>query len=132
MWDKSSSSYDQLSSQYIERRDLFWLVVLDILRGAGFETGDRVSLCSPGCPGTHFVDQAGLKLRSTYLYFPSAGIKGTRHCPDGFRYSNLSLDAPPPARKQTKAVKAVSLMTMGQREGRDWNPMAPFQTSTVT
>jgi hypothetical protein len=24
---------------------------------------DRVSLCSPGCPGTHFVDQAGLKLR---------------------------------------------------------------------
>jgi hypothetical protein len=25
---------------------------------------DKVSLCSPGCPGTHFVDQAGLKLRS--------------------------------------------------------------------
>jgi hypothetical protein len=24
---------------------------------------DRVSLCSPGCPGTHFVDQAGLELR---------------------------------------------------------------------
>jgi hypothetical protein len=24
----------------------------------------RVSLCSPGCPGTHFVDQAGLKLRN--------------------------------------------------------------------
>ncbi|EDL00943.1 mCG146985 [Mus musculus] len=23
---------------------------------------DRVSLCSPGCPGTHFVDHAGLKL----------------------------------------------------------------------
>ena len=23
---------------------------------------DRVSLCSPGCPGTHSVDQAGLKL----------------------------------------------------------------------
>jgi hypothetical protein len=22
---------------------------------------DRVSLYSPGCPGTHFVDQAGLK-----------------------------------------------------------------------
>jgi hypothetical protein len=21
---------------------------------------DRVFLCSPGCPGTHFVDQAGL------------------------------------------------------------------------
>jgi hypothetical protein len=26
---------------------------------------DRVSLYSPGCPGTHFVDQAGLELRNT-------------------------------------------------------------------
>jgi hypothetical protein len=25
---------------------------------------DRVSLCSLGCPGTHSVDQAGLKLRN--------------------------------------------------------------------
>jgi hypothetical protein len=25
---------------------------------------DRVSLCSSGCPGTHFVDQAGLELRN--------------------------------------------------------------------
>jgi hypothetical protein len=25
---------------------------------------DRVSLCRPGCPGTHFVDQAGLELRN--------------------------------------------------------------------
>jgi hypothetical protein len=25
---------------------------------------DRVSLCSPGCPGTHSVDQAGLELRN--------------------------------------------------------------------
>jgi hypothetical protein len=24
----------------------------------------RVSLCSPGCPGTHSVDQAGLELRN--------------------------------------------------------------------
>jgi hypothetical protein len=30
---------------------------------------DRVSLCSPGCPGTHFVDQAGLELRN-----PSASV----------------------------------------------------------
>jgi hypothetical protein len=29
----------------------------------GYGVRDRVSLCSPGCPGTHFVDQAGLKLR---------------------------------------------------------------------
>jgi hypothetical protein len=26
--------------------------------------GDRVSLYSPGCPETHFVDQAGLELRN--------------------------------------------------------------------
>jgi hypothetical protein len=25
---------------------------------------DRVSLCSPGCPGTHSIDQAGLELRN--------------------------------------------------------------------
>jgi hypothetical protein len=25
---------------------------------------DRVSLCSPGCPRTHYVDQAGLELRN--------------------------------------------------------------------
>jgi hypothetical protein len=25
---------------------------------------NRVSLCSPGCPGTHSVDQASLKLRN--------------------------------------------------------------------
>jgi hypothetical protein len=25
---------------------------------------DRVYLYSPGCPGTHFVDQAGLELRN--------------------------------------------------------------------
>jgi hypothetical protein len=35
---------------------------------------DRVSLCSPGCPGTHSVDQAGLEL-------PGAGIKGVRAPP---------------------------------------------------
>jgi hypothetical protein len=40
---------------------------------------DRVSLCSPGCPGIHFVDQAGLELRIHLPCLPSAGIKGVRH-----------------------------------------------------
>jgi hypothetical protein len=41
---------------------------------------DRVSLYSPGCPGTHFVDQAGLELRNiACLCLPSAGIKGVCH-----------------------------------------------------
>ena len=41
---------------------------------------DRVSLYTPGCPGTHFVYQAGLELRK-YLPLPpkSAGMKGVRH-----------------------------------------------------
>jgi hypothetical protein len=30
---------------------------------------DRVPLYSPGCPGTHFVEQAGLELRSNLLFF---------------------------------------------------------------
>jgi hypothetical protein len=38
---------------------------------------DRVSLCSPGCPGTHFLDQASLE--PTCLYLPSAGIKRVCH-----------------------------------------------------
>jgi hypothetical protein len=44
---------------------------------------DRVSLCSPGCPGTHSVDQAGLELwNPPSLCLPSAGIKGMcHHCP---------------------------------------------------
>ena len=41
---------------------------------------DRVSLCSPGCPGAHFVDQAGLELRNPPAScLPSAGVKGVRH-----------------------------------------------------
>jgi len=40
----------------------------------------RVSLCSPGCPGTHSVDQAGFKLKKfACLCLPSAGIKVVRH-----------------------------------------------------
>jgi hypothetical protein len=41
---------------------------------------ERVSLCSPGCPGTHFVDQAGLELRNPPTSASqSAGIKGVHH-----------------------------------------------------
>jgi hypothetical protein len=38
-----------------------------------FVFGDKVCLCSPGCPGPHSVDQAGLEL--TELCLPSTGIK---------------------------------------------------------
>jgi hypothetical protein len=36
---------------------LFFVFVFLVFR-------DRVSLYSSGCPGTHFVDQAGLELRN--------------------------------------------------------------------
>ncbi|GAB1302510.1 Polycomb group RING finger protein 6 [Apodemus speciosus] len=40
----------------------------------------RVSLYSPGCPGTHSVDQAGLELRNPPASASqSAGITGARH-----------------------------------------------------
>jgi hypothetical protein len=38
------------------------------------------SLCSPGCPGTCSIDQAGLELTEICLPLPlSAGIKGVCH-----------------------------------------------------
>jgi hypothetical protein len=41
-----------------------------------FAFPDRVSLCSPGGPGTYFVDQASLKLsKSAYLCLPVQGLK---------------------------------------------------------
>jgi hypothetical protein len=35
-----------------------------------FAFQDRVSLCSPDCPGTHFVDQAALELTQISLPVP--------------------------------------------------------------
>jgi hypothetical protein len=42
---------------------------------------DRVSLCSPGCPETHSVKQAGLELRDppACLRLPSPGTEGVHH-----------------------------------------------------
>jgi hypothetical protein len=39
---------------------------------------DRVSLCSPGCPGTHSVDQAGLKLKN--LPASASQVLGLKAC----------------------------------------------------
>jgi hypothetical protein len=47
--------------------NLFWFC---------FVFRDRVSLCSPGCPGTHSVEA---DLESTCLCLPSAGIKGVHY-----------------------------------------------------
>ena len=55
---------------------------------------DRVSLCSPGCPGTHFVDQAGLELRNPPASASRVlGLKGCATTPGfpQFLFSNLFL-----------------------------------------
>jgi hypothetical protein len=39
---------------------------------------DRVSLNSPGCPGTHFVDQAGLELKN--LPASASRVLGLKVC----------------------------------------------------
>jgi hypothetical protein len=39
---------------------------------------DRVSLCSPGCPGTRSVDQAGLELRN--LPASASQVLGLKAC----------------------------------------------------
>jgi hypothetical protein len=39
---------------------------------------DRVSLCSPGCPGAHSVDQAGLELRN--LPASASQVLGLKAC----------------------------------------------------
>jgi hypothetical protein len=45
-----------------KREEIFCLFVLVLVLVLVFR--GRVFLCSPGCPGTHFVDQAGLELRN--------------------------------------------------------------------
>jgi hypothetical protein len=42
---------------------------------------DRVSLYSPGCPGTHFVDQAGLELRNLPASASASRVLGLRCAP---------------------------------------------------
>jgi hypothetical protein len=43
---------------------------------------DRVSLCTPGCPGTHFVDQADLELKK--LPTSASQVCTTTALPDVF------------------------------------------------
>jgi hypothetical protein len=50
---------------------------------------DRVSLCSPGCPGTHFVDQAGLELRNPPA--SASRVLGLKACATTARLSKLLL-----------------------------------------
>jgi hypothetical protein len=43
-----------------------------------FVFGDRVSLYSPGCPGTHIVDQTSLRLRNPHA--SASRVLGLKAC----------------------------------------------------
>jgi hypothetical protein len=53
--------YSQLQFSYFI---LFYFILFYFILFYFLVFRDRVSLCSPGCPGTHSVDQAGLELRN--------------------------------------------------------------------
>jgi hypothetical protein len=60
----------------------FFLFVLFVCL---FVFRDMVSLYSPGCPGTHFVDQAGLELRNLPVSAsPVLGLKACATMPSSF------------------------------------------------
>jgi hypothetical protein len=41
---------------------------------------DRASMCSPGCPGTQDVDQAGLELRNSPASASASQVLGLKAC----------------------------------------------------
>jgi hypothetical protein len=55
-----NENVDKTSSQ----RGFFFCLFVFLVVVLFFVFRDRVSLYSPGCPGTHFVHQAGLELRN--------------------------------------------------------------------
>jgi hypothetical protein len=48
-----------------DRKKSCFLLLLFLFSSPFLVFQDRVSLCSPGCPGTHSVDQAALELRNS-------------------------------------------------------------------
>jgi hypothetical protein len=70
------------------------------LVGAGIQLpvlckNSQWSLCSPGCPGTHFVDQAGLELRN--LPASASRVLGLKACATTPGFSGLNYGAACPA-----------------------------------
>jgi hypothetical protein len=67
--------YLQDRRSFSGREFVFWVFFLG---GGWFFFRDRVSLCSPGCPGTHSVDQAGLELRNLPTF--ASQVLGLKAC----------------------------------------------------
>jgi hypothetical protein len=87
--------------------------------GGGVVVRDRVSLYSPGCPGTHFVDQTGLELRN--LPASAAPVLGLKACATTpgfflfkieFMFNNYRHHAPPlsPAQVAAGVVQGLGYM----------------------
>jgi hypothetical protein len=68
-------------------RGLFWFVFFVLF----FAFQDKVSLCSPGCPETHSVDQAGLEFPEICLPLPQGVSHGCPASLQGFYPIDLSL-----------------------------------------
>jgi hypothetical protein len=66
----------ELNSDPLKKRCHSFLVLFVCLFVCLFR--DRVSLYSPGCPGTHSVDQAGLELRN--LPASASQVLGLKAC----------------------------------------------------
>jgi hypothetical protein len=62
----------------------FFLFFFFFFSGGG-EFRDRVTLCNPGCPGTHSVDQTGLELRN--LPASASQVLGLKECATTAWYS---------------------------------------------
>ena len=69
---------------------LVWFCLFVLFCFVAFQ--DRVSLCSPGCPETHSVDQAGLELKNPPASASQVlGLKGRFITPPRSSASTLGL-----------------------------------------
>jgi hypothetical protein len=71
-----------------------------------------VSLCSPSCPETHFVDQAGLELRNSPASASQVlGLKSMRHHRPALYFLNIKIIA---FARVLSSPRTFSLVTSGR------------------
>jgi hypothetical protein len=82
---------------------LFWVGLVFWFGLVSFQ--DRVSLYSPGCPGTHFVDQAGLELRNPPA--SASQVLGLKACTTNARLQPVFLQTEIISNKNQKKRKKI-------------------------
>jgi hypothetical protein len=75
---KDSQQVVKKYSEVLGNLYLIYLIITSFIYLFILVFRDRVSLYSPGCPGTHFVDQAGLELRN--LPASASQVLGLKVC----------------------------------------------------